>query len=54
MRAMLKGFKQQFLSNVVLFNDPVLIGERLCKATLGHDNHAHLQVKPPQRQNDTF
>ena len=49
MRAMLKIFLAQPLADRVFLNDPVLVTEGLCRTAAGHDNHAHLEIKPPVR-----
>lgn len=50
MRAMLKAFQKQPLVKSILFNDPVLIKEKLCTAAdKDHDNHAHVSVEPPAK-----
>lgn len=49
MRSMLQALQAQTSVTKVLFNDPVLIGEGLCVAHAGHDNHVHLEIEPPQR-----
>jgi hypothetical protein len=48
-RAVLKAFREQPLFSLAYFNDPVLIGEGLCAAQSGHDDHLHIQIKPPAR-----
>jgi len=53
MRAMLLAFLAQPLAKRVLLNDLTLIAEGLCSSAKGHDNHAHLEVKPPARVMDT-
>lgn len=49
MRAMLRAFRAQPLSLRVLLNDDVLRGEGLCSFAPGHDNHGHIEVRPPAR-----
>ena len=49
MRAMLKAFNKQALARRVFLNDQKLIDEGLCHHAGGHDNHAHFDIKPPQR-----
>ncbi len=49
MRAMLRAFRAQPLAKRVLLNDPVLRGEGLCVFADGHDNHGHIEIKPPAR-----
>ena len=49
MRAMLKAFLKQPLARRIFLNDNVLIGEGLCHQAVGHDNHAHFEIKPPAR-----
>jgi hypothetical protein len=49
MRAMLKAFLKQPLARRVFLNDNALIGEGLCRQAVGHDNHAHFEIKPPAR-----
>lgn len=48
-RAVLQAFRAQPLFGLAYFNDPVLIGEGLCAAQPGHDDHIHIQIKPPTR-----
>lgn len=43
-RLILQSFQAQPLVKTVLFNDPVLIGEGLCSAYVGHDNHIHAAI----------
>jgi hypothetical protein len=47
---MLKAFLAQPLAKRVLLNDSVLAAEGLCDFANGHDDHAHLEVKPPARR----
>jgi hypothetical protein len=49
MRAMLTAFKKQPLWNVTFFNDPDLVTEGLCAVQVGHDDHAHIGIKVPQK-----
>lgn len=49
MRAMLKAFRKQELARRVFLNDQTLINEGLCQSEDGHDNHAHFEIKAPQR-----
>jgi hypothetical protein len=49
MRAVLEAFQAQPLAKRALLNDPVLRAEGLCSFADGHDNHAHLEIKPPVR-----
>ncbi|HQU84758.1 MAG TPA: peptidoglycan-binding domain-containing protein [Pyrinomonadaceae bacterium] len=49
MRAIIKAFRKQKLADRVLLNDPVLIGEGLCRSAAGHHNHAHFEIHPPER-----
>jgi len=49
MRAMIKAFRAQELARRVFLNDQTLINEGLCQNAEGHDNHAHFEIKPPQR-----
>jgi hypothetical protein len=48
-RAMIRAFRDQPLFSLAFFNDPVLIGEGLCSTQAGHDDHIHIQIKPPPR-----
>lgn len=48
-RAMLNAFRAQPLFDLAYFNDPTLIAEGLCAQQAGHDNHVHVQMKPPVR-----
>lgn len=52
MRAMIRAFRKHALADRVFLNDPVLIGEGLCRPASGHDNHAHFEIKQPIRQTD--
>ena len=49
MRAMLRFFLSPASGASVFLNDPVLVSEGLCRTATGHDNHAHLEIKPPVR-----
>jgi hypothetical protein len=49
MRAMLESFLAQPLADRVLLNDDELLSEGLCRRATGHDNHAHLEIRPPLR-----
>ena len=49
-RAMILALLAQPLALRVLFNDPVLVGERLCTEVDGHHNHMHYDIQPPPRQ----
>ena len=51
-RAILKAYRAQPLSNHdrIFLNDQTLIDEGLCKHSAGHDNHIHVEVKPPARE----
>jgi hypothetical protein len=48
MRAMLKAFRQQTKHEIrlIYLNDQTLIGESLCKKAQGHDDHAHVEIRP--------
>jgi peptidoglycan hydrolase-like protein with peptidoglycan-binding domain len=46
-RAQIKAVRAQPNVSFVFFNDPVLIGEKLCSKLDGHDNHFHFQLRPP-------
>jgi hypothetical protein len=48
-RAMLNAFRAQPLFDLAFFNDPTLIAEGLCAQQPAHDNHIHVQMKPPVR-----
>jgi hypothetical protein len=48
-RAMLKAFLAQPLAGRVFLNDSVLRDEGLCSFEVGHENHAHVQIKAPER-----
>jgi hypothetical protein len=58
MRAMLSAFRSQSLVSRILFNDPELAAEGLCRWASGHDDHAHVDINPPmrcdQQVGDTF
>lgn len=45
-RAMLQAFRVQPLVTEILFNDPTLIAEGLCRRAGGHDNHVHVGIAP--------
>ncbi len=49
MRAMLRAFRQQPLSDRIFLNDSQLVSEGLCRPLSGHDNHAHFEIIPPLR-----
>ena len=46
-RAMLEALWAQPLSKKIFFNDPMLIGEKLCTKVSGHDDHIHFEIEPP-------
>jgi hypothetical protein len=48
MRAILKAFRSQVKHKIVkiLLNDTVLNNEGLCKLDDGHENHAHIEIRP--------
>lgn len=52
MRAIIRAFLNQELASRVFLIDDVLIGENLCIAVTGHDNHAHFEIVPPKRVMD--
>ena len=47
MRAQLRSLKAQPMFHRALFNDNKLVQEGLCKRASGHNNHAHIEIKPP-------
>ena len=49
MRALIQAFRAQPEASRVFLNDEKLIQEGLCQSVTGHDNHAHFEIKPPQR-----
>lgn len=49
-RAMLEAMRGYPQTTRIFFNDPALIGEGLCQALPGHDNHIHYEIKPPARK----
>lgn len=49
-RALLEAMRNYPPTSRIFFNDPVLIGEGLCKALAGHDNHIHFEIKAPARK----
>ncbi|TAH52266.1 MAG: hypothetical protein EYC68_08170 [Chloroflexota bacterium] len=49
MRAMLVAVRNQPLWRLTYFNDPQLIAEGLCTNLPAHDNHAHFEIRTPQR-----
>lgn len=48
-RAMLQSMQTSGSIKKVFFNDTTLIGENLCVALPGHDNHVHIEVAVPNR-----
>lgn len=48
-RAIIQAFRAQPLFGLAFFNDPVLIAEGLCAPQPSHDDHIHIQIKPPAR-----
>jgi len=48
MRGILKAFRSTGKIKSILFNDPKLINEGLCSYSNGHDNHAHVIIKPKE------
>ncbi len=46
-RVQLKILAESRLVSTILFNDPDLIAEGLCKPARGHDHHIHIRVVPP-------
>ena len=50
MAAMLSALRNRPLVEFVLFNDPELIDRGLCTDAPGHDNHAHVEIRPPARR----
>ncbi|RMG10516.1 MAG: hypothetical protein D6731_17305 [Planctomycetota bacterium] len=48
-RAMLRAFRAQPLVRRILFSDPALVREGLCVSARGHDNHFHVEIRPPSR-----
>ena len=46
-RAQLIAIRDQVLFSRALFNDRVLIEERLCRPHVGHNNHVHFEIKAP-------
>jgi hypothetical protein len=49
MRAQLVAFRAEPLVDLIFLNDDVLIAEDLCRPLAGHDNHAHIEIRPPRR-----
>lgn len=49
-RAMLTALRRQPLASTIYFNDPVLISENLCSHLIGHNDHFHFEIDPPQIQ----
>jgi hypothetical protein len=49
MRAMLKAIRAQpkYKISRIFFNDERLMAEGLCAHAAGHDNHAHIDIVPP-------
>lgn len=50
MRAMLQTIVEEPLLDRILFNDPELIAEGLCTRASGHDDHVHVEIRPPERR----
>jgi hypothetical protein len=50
MRAILKALRKQKLTSRILLNDQTLVNQGLCIPASGHDNHAHLEIRPPVRE----
>ncbi|WP_423998688.1 D-Ala-D-Ala carboxypeptidase family metallohydrolase [Haloarcula salina] len=44
MRAMLRAIRHQPRVTTILFNDPDLIAEDLCRRAPNHDNHVHFEI----------
>ena len=49
-RKLIQAIRRQTLVRSVLFNDPTLRGEGLCKFAGGHNNHIHFEINPPVRE----
>lgn len=50
-RAQLQALRRPgSLVDHIYFNDPALIGESLCTASGGHDNHIHFEIHAPARR----
>ena len=49
-RVILQALRKQPLFAVAYFNDPILVAEGLCRSMTGHDNHLHIEVRPPPWQ----
>jgi hypothetical protein len=49
MRAQLHSLRDQSRVSSILLNDDLLISEGLCLPCVGHDDHAHVKIQPPQR-----
>ena len=47
MRAMLEAFRSTGRVSRIFLNDATLIKEGLCTSVKGHDNHAHVEITPP-------
>jgi hypothetical protein len=50
MRAQLHALWAQPLVDAVFLNDDTLIAESLCRPLAGHDNHVHVEIRPPRRE----
>ena len=50
MRQQLIAFRQIPGVQLIFLNDDRLIDEELCRPLAGHDHHAHIQIRPPQRR----
>lgn len=48
-RAQLQAFHTVPLLQHIFLNDDVLIAEGLCRPLGGHDNHVHIEIRPPTR-----
>lgn len=46
-RLMIQAFRSQVNIKQVLFNDPVLIREGLCRYCVRHADHIHISISPP-------
>lgn len=53
MRALLEAINDQDLFDRAFFNDPDLVAQGLCTKLAGHDDHAHVEIHPPERQEST-
>ncbi len=54
MCAMLTVLRSQSQVTNIFFNDPDLVAMGLCTVLAGHDNHVHVEIQPPAREDALF